>query len=259
MDCRDVQNLLHPYSDGELDLIRHLQIENHLDDCKECAERARSLRQLRGVLASTSLYHHAPDGLRAKLRATAEPLPTPSGRTGQRRPSAMLAAMAAGIFVLLGAVTAGFLFSRPGTIDDRFAERVVAGHVRSLQVAHATDVVSSDRHTVKPWFLGKVDFSPRVPDLSPQGYTLSGGRLDYLIDRPVAALVYHRRAHLINVFTWPAPDDGEQPVRSLHRQGFQIRSWQHSGMVYWAISDLNDVELDEFVRLFQEHTAASPS
>ena len=251
MDCRDVQNLLHPYSDGELDLIRHLQIEHHLDDCKECVERARSLRQLRGVLTSTSLYHHAPDGLRAKLRATPEPLPTPSGRARRRRPFAMLAAMAAGILVLLGAMTAGLLFSRSGAIEDRIAEHVVAGHVRSLQVAHATDVVSSDRHTVKPWFLGKVDFSPRVPDLSPQGYPLSGGRLDYLTDRPVVALVYHRRDHLINVFTWPAMDDQDRPVHSLHRQGFLIRTWQHSGMIYWAISDLNDQELDEFVSLFQ--------
>jgi len=251
MDCRDVQNLLHPYSDGELDLIRHLQIEHHLDDCKECVERARSLRQLRGVLTSTSLYHHAPDGLRAKLRATPEPLPTPSGRARRRRPFAMLAAMAAGIFVLLGAMTAGILFSRPGAIEDRIAAQVVAGHVRSLQVAHATDVVSSDRHTVKPWFLGKVDFSPRVPDLSPHGYPLSGGRLDYLTDRPVVALVYHRRDHLINVFTWPAMDDQDRPVHSLHRQGFLIRTWQHSGMIYWAISDLNDQELDKFVSLFQ--------
>ena len=251
MDCRDVQNLLHPYSDGELDLIRHLQIEHHLDDCKECAERARSLRQLHGVLASGSLYHRSPDGLRAKLRATPERLPTPSSRAGRQRPSAMLAAMAAGILVLLGAMTAGLLFSKSGAIEDRIAEQVVAGHVRSLQVTHATDVVSSDRHTVKPWFLDKVDFSPRVPDLSPQGYTLSGGRLDYLIDRPVAAIVYRRRLHVINLFTWPAGNDEEKAVRAIARQGFHIRYWERTGMAYWAISDLNDQELDEFVSLFQ--------
>jgi anti-sigma factor RsiW len=115
-------------------------------------------------------------------------------------------------------------------------------------------VASSDRHTVKPWFRGKLDFSPQVPDLTPQGYSLSGGRLDYLTDRPVAALVYYRRLHAINLFTWPAADDDVKPVRGLARQGFHIRYWQRGGMSYWAISDLNEQEFDEFVRLFQEHS-----
>ena len=130
----------------------------------------------------------------------------------------------------------------------------MAGHVRSLQADHLADVLSSDRHTVKPWFRGKLDFSPQVPDLSPQGYALTGGRLDYLADRPAAALIYHRRLHTINLFTWPVGDDREKAVQSLSRQGFHIRTWQRAGMTFWAISDLNDQELDEFVRLFQEHS-----
>ena len=148
------------------------------------------------------------------------------------------------------------LLSRAGaSADDRLAEWVVAGHVRSLQVDHLTDVASSDRHTVKPWFRGKLDFSPQVPDLSPQGYALSGGRLDYLADRPVAALVYHRRLtrhqplHLAR-----RRRRRESRSQRLSRQGFHIRHWQRSGMTYWAISDLNDQELDEFVRLFQERS-----
>jgi anti-sigma factor RsiW len=141
--------------------------------------------------------------------------------------------------------------SRPkASADDRLAEWVVAGHVRSLQVNHLTDVPSGDQHTVKPWFRGKLDFSPQVRDLSAQGYTLSGGRLDYLADRQVAALVFHRRQHVINLFTWPGVDGADSAVRSLARQGFNIRRWQESGMTYWAISDLNDQELDEFVRLY---------
>jgi anti-sigma factor RsiW len=164
-----------------------------------------------------------------------------------------LAATAAGIVLMVAAtLTAGMLWSVPSA-EDRLADQVVAGHIRSLQVNHATDVASSDQHTVKPWFRGKLDFSPQVPDLLSNGYALTGGRLDYLTDRPVAALVYHRRQHVINVFTWPAADDGERPRRSLHRQGFHVRSWQQSGMAYWAISDLNSRELDDFVRLLREH------
>jgi anti-sigma factor RsiW len=164
----------------------------------------------------------------------------------------------AGAALLAGAFTIGMLWPRPGSSgDERLTELVLASHIRSLQVDHMTDVASSDQHTVKPWFRGKLDFSPRVPDLSSAGYTLSGGRLDYLADRPVAALVYHRRQHVINVFTWPASDDEERPMRSLSRQGFHIRSWQRSGMAYWAISDLNPQELDEFVRLIGEHMSVT--
>ena len=250
MTCRDVKHLLHPYSDGELDLVRHVEIEAHLAECPACAEQEKHLRSLRATLSSPSLYHRAPAGLRTRVRLATSP-----ATRGRRRSSAQRIAIAAGILLLIGAsMTIGTLLLREGTsAEDRLAERVVVGHVRSLQVDHLKDVESSDRHTVKPWFRGKLDFSPQVPDLSPRGYALSGGRLDYLADRPVAALVYQRRLHAINLFTWPAVDDEVKAVRSLSRHGFHIRTWQQSGMIYWAISDLNDQEFDEFVRLFQEH------
>ena len=253
MNCRDVQHLLHPYSDGELDLVRHVQIEEHLAECAPCAEQEKNLRSLRAVVSSPSLYHRAPAALRSRIQ-----LAIPQAARGRRRSPLRLAAIAAGILLLIGAfATIGMFSSRLGTsADERLAEGVVAGHVRSLQVDHLTDVASTDRHTVKPWFRGKLDFSPQVPDLAAQGYALSGGRLDYLADRPVAALVYYRRSHAINLFTWPAGNDGEKAVRGLSRQGFHIRHWQRSGMSYWAISDLNEQEFDEFVRLFQEHSAS---
>jgi anti-sigma factor RsiW len=112
---------------------------------------------------------------------------------------------------------------------------------------------------VKPWFLGKLDFAPQVPDLSGAGFALSGGRMDYLVDRPVAALVYRRRGHVINVFTWSVEGDAGRAVRPSSRQGFHVRSWRGAGMAYWAVSDLNDQELDEFVRLFQEHLGSLQS
>ena len=152
----------------------------------------------------------------------------------------------------------GALWSRAGgSADDPIAESIVAGHVRSLQAEHLYDVASSDMHTVKPWFKGKLDFSPEVPDLSSAGFALTGGRLDYLLDRPVAALVYSRGKHAINLFTWRSGDEKDKPVRSHAQQGFHLRDWRRSGMTYWAISDLNDQGLDEFVRLFQERSRAA--
>jgi anti-sigma factor RsiW len=128
------------------------------------------------------------------------------------------------------------------------AHDVVSGHVRALMGAHLLDVRSTDQHTVKPWFLGKLDFSPSVVDLAPLGFPLVGGRLDYLAGRPVAALVYQRRQHTINVFIWPAAD-ALTDARSV--RGFQVRHWTRDAMAFWAVSDLNDLELDQFVHALQ--------
>jgi anti-sigma factor RsiW len=257
MNCQDVKNLLDPYSDGELDLVRNLEIEEHLSTCAACAQQEKSLRSLRSALSSRSLYHAAPAALRDRVQQLQS---APSLLARERRQSwVQPVAIAVGILLLIGiSATIGVLLSRAtNPTGGRVEDWVVAGHVRSLQVNHLTDVVSSDRHTVKPWFRDKLDFSPQVPNLSAQGFALSGGRLDYLDERPVAALVYQRGRHAINVFTWPAGSNGDKAVRDLGRQGFHLRSWQRSGMNYWAISDLNDEDLDQFVRLFQEHSAES--
>ena len=158
------------------------------------------------------------------------------------------------LLLLSGIVAAiGFLLFHTGSsAEAQLAELVVAGHIRSLQAEHLTDVASSDRHTVKPWFQGKIDFAPKVIDLSDEGFILSGGRLDYLTDRSVAVLIYHRRRHVINVFMWPTTNDREISTQKLARNGYHLRQWQRSGMIYWAITDLNDAEFDDFVRLFQE-------
>lgn len=252
MNCKDVRRLLQSYSDSELDLVRHVEMEEHLRSCAECAEQEKNLKSLRSALSSSSQYYHAPAALRARIQ-----LANPLVVNNPRRPMMRLAAIAAGVLFLIGSsAILGAILSRAGTsTDDRLAEAVVANHVRSLQVDHLMDVESTDRHTVKPWFRGKLDFSPQVPDLSSQGYTLSGGRLDYLADRPVAALAYHCRMHTINLFTWPAVNNEEKSVRAFSRQGYHLRYWQRSGMTYWAISDLNEKEFDEFVRVFQEHSS----
>jgi anti-sigma factor RsiW len=253
MNCRELRLLLEPYSDGELDLVRRVEIEEHLGYCGSCKEQEKHLRALRDAVSSPSLYHRAPAALGARIQ-----LATPALAGRRRRTFSQLAAVAAGIALLIGtSATLGMLLSRTmASADDRLAELVVAGHVRSLQAEHLVDVPSTDRHAVKPWLAGKLDFSPQVLDLSAQGYTLSGARLDYLTDRPLAALVYKRRLHVINVFTWPAADGGNRPVREFARQGFNVRRWQQDGMTYWVVSDLNGQEFDEFVKLLQEQLPA---
>ena len=116
---------------------------------------------------------------------------------------------------------------------------------------HLFDVRSSDQHTVKPWFLGKLDFSPPVDDLAPRGFPLVGGRLDYLAGRPVAALVYQRRQHIINLFVLPASDTVAASTDARTVRGFHVRHWIRGGMAFWAVSDLNDAELDQFVGMFR--------
>jgi anti-sigma factor RsiW len=134
---------------------------------------------------------------------------------------------------------------------EALAQDVVAGHVRALMGAHLFDVRSTDQHTVKPWFLGKLDFSPPVDDLAPDGFPLVGGRLDYLSGRSVAALVYQRRQHTINVFIWPVTDSNEAATDARTLRGFHVRHWTRGGMTFWAVSDLNDTELDQFVHDLQ--------
>ncbi len=246
MTCETARALLHPYADGELDVMRSLEFEEHLSGCAECAREVAATQALRSAIRETAEFYPAPERLQTRIRAIAGEEPAPDAERDVHLPSLgwlMIAAAAA--VALLGVWLKGE-FSEAPDATQLIAREVVADHVRSLMVDHLTDVPSSDQHTVKPWFEGKIDFSPLVRDLSAKGFPLVGGRLDFLDNRPVAAIVYKRRAHMINLFVWPVPQAADSPPSSEVRDGYNIAHWTRSGMTYWAVSSLNAAELLEF-------------
>jgi anti-sigma factor RsiW len=252
VNCAQTRNLLHAFLDGELDLVRHLEIEHHLAECPACSEEYDGLRSLGAALKTDGLYFRAPTGLaervRASLRRDAATDIVPAVRAGHWRRFSVGVGVAAGIVLLVGGLTwLGWNLFRAGVpVDDRLAREVVASHIRSLQAEHLTDVTSSDKHRVKPWFKGKTDFSPAVCDLAGEGYPLVGGRLDYLDNRAVAALVYRRRQHVINIFVWPAESSPDRGPATATRNGYHVVQWVGGGMTWWVVSDLNPAELREF-------------
>jgi anti-sigma factor RsiW len=248
MNCQEALQFIHGYVDGELDLLKSLEIEQHLQDCAACASAYRNLTTLQAALKDSALYYQSPAGLRQRVRAqvqqAVQPAPTP--RVLPWRWIGMAAALAAAVLLTFFLTRALFVPSG----DDTLTQEVIASHVRAEITDHLADVASSDQHTVKPWFNGKLDFSPQVPDLASQGFPLIGGRLDYLAGRSVAALVYRRQQHIINLFIWPATGSADAGVATETRQGYNVAHWTQAGMTYWAITDLNATEFQQFVQLF---------
>ncbi len=259
MACKDNELLLHAYSDGELDLVRSLEIEEHVKTCTSCAHELREQETSRKSIRAANLYQRAPESLRARIIASANisqysesetgPITTLPARAARRRPVLEWLAVAAAILIALALGTRmipGALNARQGNL---VAEELVASHIRSLQPGHLMDVVSTDQHTVKPWFDGKLDFAPPVRDLANQGYPLIGGRLDYVGNRNVAALVYRLRKHYINVFVWP--DDGQQrePAETESKQGYNVVCRSNGGMQLCGVSDVSADDLRQFMEI----------
>ena len=252
MSCSELRTLLHGYIDGELDPVRNVEIEEHLRTCDACAQSLEAQRALRSALQSDDLYFRAPAGLEQKIRIAAQ---RPEGKSKLLRVQLRgwaAAAMAAAAVVALAFFLPSRL-SRPSQTD-RIAQDVVSAHIRSLMPGHLTDVPSSEHHTVKPWFAGRLDFSPAVVDLTAEDFPLVGGRLDYAAGRPVAALVYRRGKHLINLFTWPAEPVREAAEKSDARQGYNVVFWTRAGTNYWAISDVNRTDLRRFADFVRART-----
>ncbi len=255
MNCREAETIIPGYLDGELDLMRSLELERHLGECAACAQVQRKGQSLQTTLAGSHLHFEAPKGLDTRLRSalrkasrTEDPAPAAPRRWSWRW-STILAPVGAAALGLLIAVP---LATRESG-ENRLAEEIVSAHVRSLMLDHKTDVPSSDQHTVKPWFDGKLDFAPPVTDLAEQGFPLVGGRLDYVNNRPVAALVYQRRKHIINLFVWPEAADADTGVAARALRGYNELHWTAGGMSFWAVSDLSPAELREFGLLIKHH------
>jgi anti-sigma factor RsiW len=263
VSCDEMQALVHAYVDGELDLMRSVEIERHLQDCPACSQIYRSQQALSASLNSEALYFKPPTHLQGRIQASIrkEGRSRPASPLARTIPWRLLSVAAVLVFAIGVTWLVARAMSAPSLSDDTMAQDVVAAHVRSLMASHLSDVASSDKHTVKPWFNGKLDFSPPVEDLASRGFPLIGGRLDYLDGRPVAALIYQRQKHFINLFVWPSADGLDTADPALTRQGYNMFHWTDSGMTYWAVSDLNSTELQEFVQLFQQaaRSAATPT
>ncbi len=240
--CEEMHLLIQADSDGELDAAGAAVLAAHVADCPGCAALARELGALSGNLRSALRVVPAPASLRATLAPPAAPRPPrPAWWRWEWR--------LAGGFATGAALTAAALLLWPpgGAPDDGVALELMSGHVRALQPGHLIDVASTDRHTVKPWFEGRIDFVPPVPDLSAEGYRLEGGRLDAVGGRTAAVLVYRRDRHAINVFIWPSEAMRDATLR---RNGIELRQWHRDGLALAAVSDLEALELDRFVRRF---------
>jgi anti-sigma factor RsiW len=246
MNCDEVTPLLNARVDDEIDPIRRSAFDSHVRSCVSCTKDLEDLESVRDAIRNEMRYYKAPEGLRDQVRFSlrgAEFL----DRGQPRRDWKVWGAIAAGIGVFA-------LASAPVLVNSRnqsqlMAEELLSAHQRAL-VGQIVDVISSDQHTVKPWFNGKLPFSPPVADLASEGFPLQGGRLDYAGGRPVSALVYGRHLHRIDVFVWPA-SDRKGPPSNFERNGYNEVSWTKNDFLFTAVSDLNAAELAAFAKLLQ--------
>jgi mycothiol system anti-sigma-R factor len=267
MNCSEADVLVHALLDGEIDASHAREVEAHIATCADCARKLATFRSIRQAIAAADLKETAPASLRRRIEATlpnaaagaTDPVVTPlkfwrpSRRsfTGGFAVGAVASAAAASLLVIVAR----------DDHDERTAAEVVSAHLRSLQPGHLTDVETSDQHTVKPWFNGKLDMAPPVIDLTAQGFTLIGGRLDDVDGETAAAIVYRRRQHVINLFVVRQLGAERAAVIGETRHGFNLRHWTDSGLGFWAVSDIGAGELDEFCKKFTAalHPAVRPS
>jgi anti-sigma factor RsiW len=261
------------YLDGELDPIASQKIERHLRECPKCEQAYEAHTALAHVVSGGAPYYKASTELRERVQSSLreaigartlrsatreEHLLVPPTRVERRSVFAEMRwewlALAAAIVV--AAIVGSSLLPRlrAPNADQFLATQLIASHVRSLMANHLMDVASSDQHTVKPWLDAKLDFAAPVVDLSGEGFPLIGGRLDYLDNHSAAALVYQRRKHFINLFVWPTTPGDSKGQTMVEREGYHLLHWNDGDFTYWAVSDVNVGDLQNFKQLFEQQT-----
>jgi anti-sigma factor RsiW len=261
MQCERARELLSPYLDGELSAEERRAVAAHIEGCRACETQVSDFQRVGRTLAETGrepMSKALALRVRANLAREAEreagriapSLVTPTLVTpAPRRPSFAARALLRQAAVIAAACVLSALATWwiMGTVGEtsRLEQEVLAAHVRSLLQDSPIQVASSDAHTVKPWFAGRVDFAPDVKDLAAEGFPLLGGRLDYVGGRRVGAVVYKRRLHTINVFMWPSASSGDVAPRLVARNGYNLLAWSRGGVAYWAVSDLNAGDLGQ--------------
>jgi anti-sigma factor RsiW len=238
--CLDQELLLGGLVDNELDAANTALVEAHVARCEGCREELERLQAVRNLLATDGIRHPTPESLRNRIAALAELSPALASRNWL--PGWLAPGLAGAL-----AATLAFVAFIPPSSQSVLDQEIVSSHVRSLQPGHLTDVQTTNQHIVKPWFNGKIDFSPPVPELADAGFPLAGGRLDSIEGRTVAAIVYHRRLHTVNLYVWPAKDAAE---RSFVKDGFAVTEWSRNGLRFAAVSDIPAPELRQFEGLF---------
>jgi len=249
MECNAVRKLLTAAVDDELDFRESADFESHLKTCAACRAQFETERALHAAVNRSASYFRAPAPLEARIKTALPATSSAHVSVPTRRFWQLPIAVGALATIFAIAATVGLYTTLPG-VDERIGDEIVSSHVRSLLANHTVDIASSDQHTVKPWFSGKIDFSPPVRDFAAEGFPLVGGRLDYIDHHPVAALVYKRAQHTINVFTLPVPEgtrDAAPRAGSTH--GFHTVRWTRDGMTFWAVSDVGAEDLARLVAL----------
>jgi anti-sigma factor RsiW len=251
MKCKQSEFLLHRLIDAELDADCTIGAKTHVAYCRECAETLTALRRLRETIAAANLKETAPVSLRARIETV---LPQPSAdivdftprKAARPARRSFFGGFAAG--AILSSALAASLALTVFTSQQQLAtaDEVVSAHIRSLQAGHLIDVATSDQHTVKPWFNGRLDIAPPVVDLAAQDFALVGGRLDYIKGEPAASVVYQRRKHIINLFVAQRLNGSQASASAENIQGYNCREWSEGDLTFWAVSDIASNELDEF-------------